>query len=94
MYKTNDYEGALSQIESYFKLLNSKDILSSSIKMHYRSFVKYTEKLIRINEGDKKKLKTNMKILRRNLERVNNVSFKEWLFEKIDQIEKRTAKAG
>ena len=31
-YETNDYEGALFLIETYSKLLNSKDILSSSIK--------------------------------------------------------------
>lgn len=93
-YETNEYEGALFLIETYLKMLNSKDVVSSSLKIHYRWFVKYTERLIRINEGDKKKVKFNMKVLKRNLQRINNVSFKEWLLEKIDQAVSGAAKAG
>ena len=92
-YETNDYDGALHMIKTYLELLNSKDILSSSIKIHYKWFVKYTERLIRANEGDKKKIKTNLNILRRNLVRINNVSFKKWLLEKIDQAVRGAVKA-
>ena len=90
-YETNDYEGALFLIETYSKLLNSKDILSSSIKAHYRWFVKYTERLIRATEEGKK---IKLKMLKRNLVRINNVSFKEWLLEKIDQAVSGAAKVG
>lgn len=90
-YETNDYDGAQYMIKTYLELLNSKDILSSSIKTHYKWFVKYTERLIRINEEGKK---VNLKILKRNLVRINNVSFKEWLLEKIDQAVSGAAKVG
>jgi hypothetical protein len=93
-YETNEYDGALYLIKTYKELLSSKDILSSSIKAHYKWFVKYTERLIRINEGDKKKVKFNMKALKRNLLRLNNVSFKDWLLEKIDQAVSGIAKVG
>jgi hypothetical protein len=87
-YEERQYNAAIELIHSYRQFLSNDKLLPASLKMFYRTFMKYTSKLIAISDGSKK-YEAGLEI--RRLEKENCV-YKDWLAEKFSLFGKTRRK--
>jgi hypothetical protein len=83
-YELNHTEQTLSMIESYRHFLSDNRSLSEIKKETQRNFIQFTADLLRMKTDREY---SGINIIRRRLEQTNTVSEKEWLLEKINEIE-------
>ncbi len=84
-YELSFTENLLSLLDSYSHYLSRNKHIPVHLKERYQNFVKYSEKLIRLKF--KKKYVTAFR-LREEIQKNNNIEYKGWLLQRLDELEK------
>lgn len=90
-YELGNAEAALDQIYGYAKFLKRDKLLSTARKERYINFIKYLRWIILFKEG-RSKLESGY--IREKINGTQNIAFKQYLNEKIDEIEQGRQMAG
>ena len=85
------FEESLCIIDSYKKQLGKIDLISDERKIRHRNFLSFLEKIVLFKTG---KPKIDIGLVKNKLEECEQVHFKDWLLEKINEIEIGVAKVG
>lgn len=85
-YELKYYENAFSLIDTYRHFLLKNKSVSEFYRERYLNFVGYIYSLIRFSSGSKE---FEISKLRNSLANTYNVVSREWLLEKIDELEQR-----
>jgi len=80
-YELDEKETLISLADSFRKYVKRNNILVSNRRAPYLNFIKYTSKLIRVNQGSKKRLQELQRLVENEKQTVN----KTWLIDKIQQ---------
>ena len=79
-YELEQYESAISIIDTYKHFLAKNTLISESRKLLHYNFVSYTNKLIQYISGSKK---INLLFLSEKVLMSKNIFDKNWIMEKI-----------
>jgi outer membrane PBP1 activator LpoA protein len=83
-YETHDEEALRSLLDTGRHFLHHDRYLSETAKENSSNFMRFTEKLVNLKLHGKV---TEIEILKKNIIKSSNVQNKDWLLEKIDEIE-------
>ena len=83
-FELDSTEHIFYEIDSYRKILRYNKMLSNERKNRHRNFLSYLEKIVQYKTG---KDKIDISFLRHKLEDEDQILFKEWLMEKIEEIQ-------
>ena len=88
-YELGYYEEALSYIKSYKKFLRKNLLVSDIRRVRHIAFISFVEKIIlKSNKGNKE-----LDFLKHLVNEADNVSYKDWLIQKINKLLKHSDKA-
>ena len=86
-YELKYYEQALSFIDSYRHFLSKNKSLSEHFKERHLYFLKYTGELLKMSSQSGKPGKLKLSEIRHIIGNTGNVVHKEWLIEKLNELE-------
>lgn len=84
-YELKYYESAISIIDTYKHFINNNQLISENRKSLHNKFLSYTLQIIHFNTRSRK---INLSFLESKIRKSNDIFDKEWLLEKIGEIEK------
>ncbi|MBL7127905.1 MAG: hypothetical protein ISS16_02860 [Ignavibacteria bacterium] len=88
-YELDYSEQIFSEIDAYRKMLGKNEILSEDRKNRHRNFLTYLEKMVKYKTGN---TKIDISFQKHKLKDEDQIIFKEWLLEKIEEIENEVSK--
>ena len=82
-YEVDEIDPLYNLLESFRVYLNRNKEIPSARKTNFKNLIKFTKKLISLPPTDTKILKT----LKTEVESTKNISSRDWLLEKIAELE-------
>src|SRR4030095_4348243 len=84
-YEKGDFEQVFSMIDSYKHYMHNNPLISRDIKERYHRYLKLTGELqrVKLNPNKGKILE-----LKKSLEKSPSLVYKDWIMEKLEEIEK------
>ncbi len=81
-YELDEFEAFESLVQSFKAFLRRQKAMPDKRKLNYSNFIKYSDRLSKINAGDSDKIK----LFKTDLEKEKLVSSKFWLLEKAEEL--------
>lgn len=88
-YELDYSEQIFSEIDAYRKMLTKNKLFSNARKNRHRNFLSYLEKIMKYKTGN---TKIDISFLKHKIKEEDQILFKEWLLEKIEEIEGKVSK--
>ena len=82
-YEVGEIDPLSSLLESFRVYLNRNNEIPIARKILYKNLIKFTKKLISLAPSDNKKLL----VLKQEVETTKNIASRDWLLEKISELE-------
>ncbi|MEO8512984.1 MAG: hypothetical protein ABI543_05465 [Ignavibacteria bacterium] len=85
-YELDETETVLNIVDSSKHFLINNPLVSETVRIYVHNFFKYLQKLVLIKEG---KESVELGILKKDIDKVKEISGKQWLLEKITELENK-----
>lgn len=85
-YELEKWESVKSIIESYKRFLLNNKMVGAERKEFFGNFLKYLGKLVKIKDDVNKPDKIEKELLRKEILKTNNFSYKDWIIEKAEAL--------
>ncbi len=89
-FELRQYDTALSLIKAHKKFIKENKIVNDETRIHVGNFLKFMQKLVNFQSTD---TKTDLKILKLQLERSSRISNRQWLLGKVEELSKSARRA-
>jgi hypothetical protein len=81
-YKLGYYDGALTKISSYSKLIKNDEFLEQSRKTNHKNFIRYIKELVEYKNEEREIEDVEFK--KRQLQKEDHILYKNWLLQEYD----------